>query len=85
MYIDEVRAKYEDLRSKIISNNNFNFIEKIRIISGFSKFVSSDFLKNDSLPEFFITNDLKENDPYKIAKEKYEEIIKGLKESSGYF
>ena len=85
MYIDEIRSKYEDLRANIISNNNLNFIEKIRIISGFSKFVSSDFLKNYPLPEFFIINDLKENDPFKIAKERYEAIIKGLKESSRYF
>ena len=85
LYIDELGPKYEDLKAKVISNSNLNLIEKVRIISGFSKFVSSQFLKNYSFPEFFIIQDLKENDPYKITKEKYEAIIKELKEFSGYF
>ena len=85
LYIEEVKPKYDDLKVKVLSNKNLNLIEKIRIILGFSKFVSSNFLKNFSLPELFIIKDLSENDPYKIAREKYEAIIKGLKESSGYF
>lgn len=84
-YIEQANKKYEELKNKVISDESLNLIEKTRIICAFSKFCSSKLLKGYELPELFITKNLAETDPYKMAIEKYKEIIKGLKESSGYF
>ena len=85
MYIKNVKKNYEELKKKVIANNSLNFLEKTRIICAFSKFASSKILKRNSFPELFLKEDLAQNDPYKISIEKFELVINGLKESSGYF
>ena len=83
-YIDTVTPKYEKLKQKVISNNNLSLTDKARIICGYSKFCSS-LLENNMTPELFIVDELKEDDPFKIALEKHKVIINELKEYSGYF
>ena len=83
-YLNHIIPQYEKLKERIIVNNNLNFIEKSRIICGFAKFCSN-ILKNDIAPELIIMKELNENNPYKIAVEKYKKIIESMDESSGFF
>ena len=83
-YIDTVTPKYNDLKKKVISNNDLSLTDKARIICGFSKFCST-LLTRNMIPELFIVNELKEDDPFRIALDKYKVIINELKEYSGYF
>ena len=85
VFSKKIKLEYEDLKNKIIQDGSLTLIEKTRIICGFSKFCSSKFFKDDLIPELHIIEKLVENDPYKMAIEKYRKIINELKESSGYF
>ena len=81
----EITEKYESLKDTIIKNNSLTLIEKTQIICGFTRFCSSSLFQRDYFPELFIVEKLPEEDPYKMAIQKSQQIINELKESSGYF
>ena len=81
---EEIGPKFEKLKNKVIANESINLIDKARIICAFSKFCSKILNKFD-LPEFFTVDSLKEDKPFKIALNKFKDIINNLNESSGLF
>ena len=76
--------KYQEFQKYVIENNNMNLIDKTRIICGFSKFCSV-YLNNNNFPELVIIDDLKDDDPLKMARDKFKDVINNLKETSGLF
>ena len=80
----QISPQFQKLKEKVKSNNSLDLIEKTRIICGYSKFCSKS-LYNFEFPELYIVSQLKEEDPFKMAIEKYRSIIDNLKESSGLF
>lgn len=83
-YRKNVVPKYNEILNRIKSNNSLNLIEKCNIICGFSKFCSS-MLIQFFIPELILVQELKDDEPYKIAIEKHKTIINEFKERSGYF
>ena len=79
---NKINPQFQKLKEIVKLNNSLNLIEKISIICGFSKFCSKS-LHNFEFPELYFVNELKEDDPFKVAIEKYISIIDNLKESSG--
>lgn len=83
-YRKNVVPKYNEILSRIKLNNSLSLIEKANIICGFSKFCSS-LLIPFAIPELILVQELKDDDPYKIAIENHKTIINQLTEASGYF
>ena len=81
---EQISPQFQKLKENVKSNNSLDLIEKTRIICSFSKFCSKS-LHNFEFPELYIVNELKEEDPFKMAIEKYRSIIDNLKENSGLF
>ena len=82
--IGRTKPVFEKFKNLVIENTSFNLIDKARIICGFSRFCS-DILYNFNFPELIILDELKDEDPLKIAIKSYKNIINNLKESSGLF
>ena len=79
-----IGPEYNKLKENVVSNKSLTFVEKARIICSFSKFCSSE-LKDFNFPELVFIDNLKEDDPYKLAIDKLKNILNNLKESSGLF
>ena len=80
----KISPQFQKIKEDVKLNNSLNLIEKTRIICGFSKFCSKS-LHNFEFPELCVVKELKEEDPFKMAIEKYIEIIDNLGETSGFF
>ena len=79
-----IEPKFDELKKNVIANKSLNIIDKARIICAFSKFCSWN-LNNFDFPEFFSVDKLNEDEPFKIALNKFKNIIDNLDESSGLF
>ena len=81
-----VLKEYKQFKEKILKKGNLSFHEKARIICGFSRYCSHKINEeNPYIPEFYMIEELPIDDPYKIACQKLESIIRDLKEYSCFF
>jgi len=79
-----IGPKFNNLKAQVNENQSLSIIDKVRIICGFSKFCCR-ILQNFDFPELFFVDQLKEDEPFKMALNKFKDIIDNLKESSGLF
>lgn len=78
--------KYKIFKEQILKKDNLSYQEKSRIISGFSRYCYQKINENNPvIPKFYKIDELPNDDPYKIACENFETIIKELKEYSCFF
>jgi len=81
-----ILKQYQLFKKNILQKCNLTYHEKARIISGFSTYCSHIINENfPIIPEFFMVEDLPNDDPYKISCQKFRTIITELKEYSCFF
>ena len=83
-YLKIIIPEYNEFLKRLKSIKYLNFIESSRIICGFAKFCSK-ILNSDIAPKLIIFEELNKENPYRIAIEKYKNIIESLDESSTFF
>ena len=81
---ERTKPVFDKFKDSVIKNKSINLIDKARIINSFTRFCSM-ILYNFNFPELIILEELKDDDPLKIAREKFKNVIDNLKESSGLF
>ena len=76
--------KFKELINNVNKKKSLNIIDKARIICGFSTFCSESLIETN-FPELIIIEELKDEDPLKMARDKFKEVINNLNETSGLF
>ena len=76
--------KFKELINNVNKKKSLNIIDKARIICGFSAFCSESLIETN-FPELIIIEELKDEDPLKMARDKFKEVINNLNETSGLF
>ena len=81
---ERTKPVFDKFKDSVIKNKSINLIDKARIINCFTRFCST-ILYYFNFPELIILEELKDDDPLKIAREKFKNVIDNLKESSAIF